>query len=177
MQTRSGPVRGGGKRPRIRRRDRGETDKDDSPANCHPVERASPGLSSEARKARAKKGPCPDPPESSSWGRAAAIFAAAESGERFFGYFLVATSTRKYLAFGCESPIKKIAVRRQWLWELWSHHNFVRNKIGRTSVRPQGRSQGRLRSKFLVCRDETRLTYIAGQAAPQPAFGTSSSPE
>jgi hypothetical protein len=33
--------------------------------------------------------------------------AAADPGERFFGYFLVAT--RKYLAFGCENPIRIIA--------------------------------------------------------------------
>ncbi len=38
------------------------------------------------------------------------MFAAADPGERFFGYFLVAT--RKYLAFGCENPIKITAGRR-----------------------------------------------------------------
>jgi hypothetical protein len=41
------------------------------------------------------------------WARVAAVFAAADPGERFFGYFLVAT--RKYLAFGCENPIRMIA--------------------------------------------------------------------
>ncbi len=65
------------------------------------------------------------------------MFAAADPGERFFGYFLVAT--RKYLAFGCENPIEITAVRRKWLWELWP------------------------KPKFLVRRDETRLIYIAGR--------------
>ncbi len=70
-----------------------------------------------ARKARGTDPPRPPqgqgrpfggPPESSEWARVAAGCAAADLGERFFGYFLVAT--RKYLAFGCENPIRILAV-------------------------------------------------------------------
>jgi hypothetical protein len=51
--------------------------------------------------------PLPGPPETSAGARVAAGCAAADPGERFFGYFLVAT--RKYLAFGCENPIRIFA--------------------------------------------------------------------
>ena len=51
-----------------------------------------------------------EPAEASLSPRAAAISAVADPGERFFGYFLVAT--RKYLAFGCENPIRITAGRR-----------------------------------------------------------------
>jgi hypothetical protein len=50
------------------------------------------------------------PPEANAGARAAAGCAAADPGERFFGYFLVAT--RKYLAFGCENPIRIFRGRR-----------------------------------------------------------------
>ncbi len=63
-----------------------------------------------SRKAGAKKGPFSDPlRQASSEGtpHGQYPYGAQSPGERFFGYFLVAT--RKYLAFGCENPIKTIA--------------------------------------------------------------------
>jgi hypothetical protein len=69
---------GGGRTPRVRRRDR------DGPS-ADPLSQAS------GRGQR--RGVRPQ-----------------TRGERFFGYFLVAT--KKYLAFGCENPIR-ILVSRQ----------------------------------------------------------------
>ncbi|GMQ90341.1 MAG: hypothetical protein BMS9Abin10_0708 [Gammaproteobacteria bacterium] len=69
------------------------------PGQAEPRAKTKSGLE-EARKGFRACGlgagsPLPAPPESSPRARVAAIFAAADPGERFFGYFLVAT--RKYL--------------------------------------------------------------------------------
>ena len=107
-----------------KRRGKGEADQDKGPGDLCPAERArqgrrAPGLQARARIAKRSKPrvqarytdvPCLDP-LSQARGRGQPRGVRPQTrGERFFGYFLVAT--RKYLAFGCENPIKITAGRR-----------------------------------------------------------------